>query len=173
MTTLLVGIAASGVAQSLPEPYSLLLRDDGRWCAYKDSEEFKSEAANLKPTETARVTYLSGKLIELTYQIEAESGDWIVVDKYTPSNADVVLRRANLMAQENLQVIQETQIHGAMADPFHIVSVATLDGKKAELPPNVDFPAVPIRTNLLAAPFVKVVSEMRSRSLGRLCQKVE
>jgi hypothetical protein len=166
----LVGATACFAGQTISESYSVLLKSDGHtWCAYKDSEEFKSEAAAVKPTESARVSYLSSKLTELTYQIEAESGDWIVIDKYTPSDVDVLLRRANLLVQENLQIIQETVIHGGKADAFHLVSVTTLDGKKAELPANIDFPSVPVKSDLLATPFMRVISEMRRRSAGKLC----
>jgi hypothetical protein len=52
----------------------------------------------------------SGKLTEVTDQVEPESGDWIVIDKYTPSNNEVHLRRANLLTQENLEVIQSAVI---------------------------------------------------------------
>lgn len=161
------------MAQALPESYSVLLKDDGyTWCAYGNSGEFESAAAMLRPTDSARITYSSDKLTELTYQVEAESGDWIVIDKYTPSNEDVLLRRANLLAQENLQIIQETTIRGGNVRPFHIVSVNTLDGKSAELS-DVDFPAVPVKTDLLASPFVRLVVEMRSQSIGKLCKRVD
>ncbi|HZF17223.1 MAG TPA: hypothetical protein VE046_14895 [Steroidobacteraceae bacterium] len=123
------------------------------------------------PTESARITYSSNNLTELTYQIEAESGDWIVVDKYSVLNGEVHLRRANLMAQENLQVIQETVVRGDTVQPFQIVSVTTLDGKKASLQ-SIDFPAVPVRTNLLAIPFVQVVVEMRSLTVEKLCKRI-
>ncbi len=167
---LLAGETACADAQARPESYSLLLREDGHtWCAFINPAEFKSEATKLKPTESVRITYSSNKLIELTYQTEAESGDWIVIDKYTPSNGEILLRRANLMTQGNLQVIQEAVVHGGKVDPFRLVSVTTLDGKKAE-PSNVDFPSVQVRSNLRTTPFVKTVAELRSRSMGKLCR---
>jgi hypothetical protein len=173
LTTILTGGAVGcSMAQSLPESYSVLLKDDGyTWCAYKDPEEFKSAAAMLQPTDSARITYSSNELTELTYQVEAESGDWIVVDKYTPADEDVLLRRANLLAQENLQIIQETSIHEGKALPFRIVSVSTLDGKTAELP-KVNFPVVPVKTDLSASPFVRLVMEIRSQSIGKLCKRI-
>lgn len=169
----MIGLAASSDAQTVPEVYSVLLENDGHtWCAYRDSTEFQAEAANLKPAESARITYSVDKLIELTYQVEAESGDWIVVDTYTPTNGGAVVRRANLFAQEHLQVIQEAVIRGDQAELFRVVSVNTLDGEKAELP-TIDFPEVAVRTQLSAAPFVRVVTEMRSRSLRKLCKKID
>ncbi len=134
--------------------------------------DFQAEAAKVKPTDSARVTFTADKLTELTYQIEAESGDWIVIDKYTPKDGGTVLRRANLLAQENLQVIQEAAIRGGKADPFHVVSVSTLDGKKAKLSSDVDLPEVPVRSNLLAIPPVQIVVQMRSLAVGKLCKKV-
>lgn len=153
--------------------YSVLLREDGQtWCAYKSPSDFQAEVEKVKPTDSARVTFAAGKLVELTYQIEAESGDWIVVDKYTPKDDGAVLRRANLLAQENRQVIQETAIRGGKADPFHVVSVSTLDGKKAELSPTANLPEVPVGTNLTAIPPVQIVVQLRSQSIGKLCKKV-
>jgi hypothetical protein len=168
----MAGVAACSVAQSGSVSYSVLLKNDGHtWCAYKDSAAFQSEAAAEKPIASARVTYLSNKMTELTYQVEAESGDWIVIDKYTIRNEDVVLQRANLMAQENLQVIQEVAIQGEKVGAFRVVSVTTLDGKKVELP-SIDLPSVPVETNLLTLPFVQAVAEIRNRSIGKLCKRV-
>jgi hypothetical protein len=166
----LMGSVACSAAQPAPESFNVLLKDDGHtWCAYKDLVDFKADAASLKPTDSARITYQASTLTELTYQVQAESGDWIVIDKYTPSNGDLLLRRANLMAQDNLQIIQEATIHDGKAGALHVVSVTTLDGKKAELS-NVDFPAVPIKTDLLGQPFVRVVSEMRTGAVAKLCK---
>lgn len=174
-TMLMMGLAAGSDAQTVPVPesYSVLLKNDGwTWCGYKDPTEFQAEATGLRPTERARITYSANELVELTYQLEAESGDWIVIDKYTPTVGGAVLRRENLFAEQGLHVIQEAVIRGDKADPFRVVSVSTPDGKRAELP-TIDFSEISIRTNLSAAPFVQVVTEMRSRSLGKLCRKVD
>jgi hypothetical protein len=166
----LMGSVACSAAPPVPESFNVLLKDDGHtWCAYKDPADFKAAAATLRPTDSARITYRASTLTELTYQVEAESGDWIVIDKYTPSNGDLLLRRANLMAQENLQIIQESTIHDGKAGSFHTVSVTTLDGKKAALS-NIDLPPVPVKTDLFAQPFVRVVNEMRSRTVAKLCK---
>ena len=166
-------VSLSASAQAGSKSYWLLSRDDGHiWCGYSDMTDFKSEADKLKPTKSARVTYASGKLAELTYQVEPESGDWIVIDKYTPSANKVVLRRANLLTQENLQVIQSAVIRGGKAEPFRVVSVTTLDGKKTKAS-NIDFPDVPIRTSLARISFMAVVAEMRSRSISKACKKLE
>ena len=162
----IVGLAA----QPASESFSVLLKDDGHvWCAYKNQEEFKADATSLKPTENVRITYKSSVIAELTHQIDAESGDWIVIDKYTPSNGDLLLKRANLIVQPNLQIIQEATIHDGKAGAFRVVSVTTLDGKNAGLS-NVDLPALPPITNLAVQPFVRVVAEMRRRAVAKLCQ---
>jgi len=167
---LILAVLSCG-AQILSRSYWLMLMDDGRtWCGYSEEAEFKSEADKLKPTETARITYSPDRLLELTYQVEPESGDWIVIDKYTPSGDEILLRRASLLTQSNLQVIQDTTIRQGKAEPFRIVNITTLDGKKAETS-DIDFPSVPVRTNLSSTPFVALAAEMRSRSLATLCKK--
>ena len=127
----------------------------------------------LQPAETVRVTYSADKLTDLTYQVEPESGDWVVVDTYTPSGDGLVLRRANLLTQPNLEVIQETTIRGGKAAAFHLVNVTTLDGKKADESDasNIDYPNVPVMTDLIETPFVAVVSQMRRQAVPTLCKK--
>ena len=111
-TALAFGVSAQVASLS----YWLLLRDNGRtWCGYTNQDEFKSDVKELGPTDTVRVTFSADTLTEVTYQIEPESGDWVVVDKYTPIKDDLALRRANLLTQPNLEVIQETFIHGGKA----------------------------------------------------------
>jgi hypothetical protein len=92
-----------------------------------------------------------------------------VIDKYKFSKEGVLLRRANLLAQENLQIIQEATIRAGQASALHVVSVTTLDGKKAKLS-TVDYPAVSVRTDLLSTPFVRVVAELRMKAVAKLCK---
>ncbi len=157
-------------AQVASTSYWLLLKDDGHtWCGYTNMTEFTSDVSKLKPTESARLTYSSDKLTEITYQVEPESGDWVVVDKYTPSNDELILRRANLLAQDNLQVIEEATIHGGKVGSFGIVSTTTLDGKKVETS-NVDLPPVPVKASLSGMPFFDVADAMRKQSMPKLCK---
>jgi hypothetical protein len=167
----LMALSCGAYAQVASTSYWLLLKDNGHtWCGYADTAEFRSDVKNLKPLESARVTFSSDKLMEVTYQLSAESGDWVVVDKYTPSNDRLVLRRANLLQQPpGFEIIEETSIHGGKVEPFHVVSTTTLDGKTVDAS-NADIPAVSVVTNLSEAPFVAVVTEMRRRSVSKLCK---
>ena len=158
-------------AQVASTTYWLLLKQDGHtWCGYADMAEFTSDVKNRTPTESARATYASDKLIEVTYQVAPESGDWVVVDKYTPANDQLILRRANSLAQDNLRIIEETSIHGGRVEPFHILSTTTLDGTKAEAPSNIDLPSVSVITDLSKTAFLTVVAEMRRQSISKLCR---
>jgi hypothetical protein len=173
---LALAIVSSAVgAQTVSKTYWLLEKDaDGSWCGYTKQSEFKIDVAKLQPSETVRVTYSSGRLAEVTVQIEAESGDWVTVDQYTPSGNEILLRRANLLVQPSLEVIQATTIRGGKRQPFHIVQVQTLDGKKAQAPSNLgDYlptPSVPVITDLSRTPFMRIVLEMRRRSVDKLCK---
>jgi hypothetical protein len=129
------------------------------WCGYSNEEAFKDDVENQKPTESARVVFSSGKVKELTYQVQPESGDWIVIDKYKSNPRGMAVKRAILLAQENRQIIQRSTIRGSTASPLRIVSIATLDGKKAKSS-KVDYPEVRIRTNLSDFPFMKLVKEL-------------
>src|SRR6185312_9305941 len=143
---ILASLAVS--AQEGGKSYWFLLRADGKtWCGYEDKAQFMDQVNERTPLESARATYTSGNLAEFTFQIGAESGDWIVIDKYTPGANRVTVRRANLLAGPQLEIIQETTIQGGKVEPFHTVSITTLDGKKVdpqEEAARVDYPAVPI-----------------------------
>jgi len=166
----LMTLSCGAYAQVASRSYWLLLKNDGHtWCGYADTTEFTSDVKNLKPTESARATYSSDKLIEITYQVAPESGDWVVVDKYTPSNDRLILRRANLLTQDNREIIEETSIHGGKVEAFRVVSTTTLDGKTAEAS-GVDLPSVSVKTDLSETSFVAVVTEMRRRSVSKLCK---
>lgn len=169
-------VSLSASAQGSPKSYWLLLtpRAGHVWCGFSDTTAFEAEASKLMPTESARVTYSSGKLTEVTDQVEPESGDWIVIDKYTPSNNEVHLRRANLLTQENLEVIQSAVIRAGKVGPFRVVGVTTLEGKKATIS-SMDFyfPDVPVRTSMARIPFMAIVTEMRSRSISKVCKDLE
>jgi hypothetical protein len=167
----LAAVSLGDSAQVASVSYWLLLKEDGHtWCGYANMDRFISDLKEQQTTETARVTYSSDKLTEVTYQVEPESGDWMIVDKYTPSKDGLVLRRANLLTQDNIQVIQETSIHGGKIDPFRVISTATLDGKKVEGSSSLDLPNVSVRANLSEMPFVDVVADMRRQSILKLCK---
>jgi hypothetical protein len=167
----LTALSFGAPAQVASTTYWLLLKQDGHtWCGYTDMAEFTSNVKNRTPTESARATYASDKLIEVTYQVGSESGDWVVVDKYTPASDQLILRRANSLAQDNLRIIEETSIRGGRVEPFHVLSTTTLDGTKAEAPSSIDLPSVSVITDLSKTPFLAVVAEMRRQSISKLCR---
>ena len=129
------------------------------WCGYSNEEAFMAAVARQIPTESARIVFSSGKIKELTYQVQPESGDWIVIDKYTSTPDGMALKRANLLAQENLQIIQRSTIKGLTASSFRTESIATLDGKKVRAS-KVDYPEVPVRTDLSKLPFIGLVNRL-------------
>jgi hypothetical protein len=139
------------------------------WCGFTNEAAFKAAAERQNPTESARISISAGALKELTYQVQPESGDWIVIDKYSPTKGGMVLKRANLLAQENLQIIQQARIVGGSAQPFKTENVTTLDGKPAKVGGQIDYPVVPIRTNASQFPFMKLVSAL-TRS-AKVCLK--
>jgi hypothetical protein len=164
---------------SVPTPegtetyWAFLAKDQQTWCAYSKRSNFEARAESEKPTESARLAFTANKLSELTYQIEAESGDWVLVDHYTLNDRGAVLRRASLLVQANLQVIQESTIRGKSVEPFRVITVTTLRGETAELSPNVDLPEVPVSVDFVAMAPVKVVEQMRRRAIDELCMETD
>lgn len=161
-------------ADNVTQTYWLLKRADWHtWCGYTSLNEFKVETEKLKPTDTIKVTYSSNRLIDLTYQVNSESGDWIVIDNYTPLNKGLLLKRVNLLAQPEIEIVQETTIHRERAQPFRVISVTSLGKKKGKASVDlskVDYPLVKIMTNPSVMPFMDVISEMRKQELQTLCK---
>jgi hypothetical protein len=178
MRALLVALLMAASLSCASEPrastsYFLYVKDDGRtWCGYTDMTEFSAATKESAPTESARVTFASNDLVEITYQATPESGDWIVVDKYTPSKDQVVLRRATLLSQRRLQIIQETTIVGGAVAPFRVLSTSTLDGKPTTAT-DLDMPDVAVRQKLSSFPFMALVKEMRDRSSSKVCRRLQ
>lgn len=171
----IAGIAVCSYAQDdiASESYWALLKDDGQtWCAYANANEFQADAANPTPIESAKVTYSAGKLSEVTHQIEPRSGDWVVIDEYTPLTDGATLKRTNLLMAAKLRVVQQAKILGGRVEPFEIASVHTLPGKPTHLPPDVDFPQVSASADPSTLAFVELAGELRGRSLGKLCKKI-
>lgn len=130
------------------------------WCGYSDEMVFKRDADIFKPTESASVSLFSGKIVEITYQLQPESGDWIVVDKYNISDKGMTLTRANLLAQENLEVIQKLSAVDGRSK-FKVERITTLNGKMAA-PKSIDYPNVPVMQNLTQFPFSSLLVKLES-----------
>jgi hypothetical protein len=153
--------------------YWLLAQEDGHsWCGYSSAESFKRALKTQKRSENAQVTYYANDVVEMTHEVSAENGDWVVVDKYAYADGKMTLRRTNLLVQQNLEVIQETTIRGAAAAPLRIASAATLDGQKASTE-NVTYPDVPVRSNWKDFPFLSVSKKMNASATPVLCEKVD
>lgn len=92
----------------------MLLTELGQtWCEHRNDAEFQAEATKLKPTESARVTYTANKLSELTCQVEAESGDWIVVDKNMALNPYPAADSPGWLDEMNIQRTVLPRISGS------------------------------------------------------------
>lgn len=164
-------------AKDASQSYWLLQKSDGHtWCGYRNPTEFNADAAKLRPTESIRVTYSAHRLTELTRQIDSESGDWIVIDKYVPVDNGLSLTRVNLLAQQKLEIVQKTAIHRGKPNPLHIVDVKALGTMKTIENANlskIDYPPVQIITDLYQLPAMVVISAMRKQAVRVLCKNVQ
>jgi hypothetical protein len=170
---LLLLMVSSGVsAQDTSSTYwGLLTADGSMWCGYADHAEFTAKARKEAPHDSTRVKYSArNELLEITDQLDPESGDWRIIDTYTPSGEGVHLVRTNLLG---VTVIEETTIRAGQAAPFRITSLTTLDGQKTNADPSkIVLPDVPARAGLDQIPFMALAAEMHRNSIKRLCKKV-
>jgi len=170
----LAGWGSCARATGIEDSYWLLLREDGHtWCGYVDQVEFTAEVSRWIPLETATMRYSTHQLIAVSHQVQSGSGDWIVIDQYTPESGDWVLQRTSLLTQRRLQVIQQARIHAGVAAPFRRVRITALDRRdgdrgKVDIA-DEDLPAVPVQTSVSRMAFVSTVATMRRRSISRFC----
>ena len=157
-------------AQSTSSTYWLMSSNDGSWCGYSNEAKFKAKVDTAPPLESAKVTYLSNTLREVTYQAQAESGDWMVIDRYTLTDTGTVLRRANMFAGQQVEVVQEAAIRNGKAGPLRTVSVASLDPKQKTDTADLDYPDLPVVTNLTSTPYVTLAALMRRGSVVWACE---
>ncbi|HEX4049567.1 MAG TPA: hypothetical protein VHY19_01635 [Steroidobacteraceae bacterium] len=161
-------------AQGFAKSY-WLVADNQRheWCGYAEPSAFQSAAVKLKATQSAIVTYTLGKLTELTHQVLADNGSWVVIDRYTPSHGAVELQRTNMLSQQNLRVVQRASIQASKAAPLRTVLVTTLQGQPASAPASLTLPTVAVMTDLNSAPYMLLVTQMRHESITTLCRRVQ
>lgn len=174
---LLIGMSLAtsiASAQNFARSY-WLVADDQRheWCGYSDPSAFQATAARLKATQSAIVTYTLGRLTELTQQRVSDDGNWIIIDRYTPSHGAVLLQRTNMLSRQNLRVVQTASIHGSQVAPLRTVDVTTMQGQPASPPANLALPAVAVMLDLNSAPYMLLVTQMRHESIPTLCRRVQ
>lgn len=168
-TVALAAMPCALAAQSTTHTYWAVLRDYGEWCAYANEARFKSIVGKSPPLESAKVTYVSDTLREVTYQAQAESGDWMVIDRYTLTDTGTVLRRGNVFAEKQVEVVQEATIRNGRAGPFRVTRVASLQSKQKPDTVGLDYPGMPVVTDLNATPYIALVTSVRRGSMNSAC----
>jgi len=174
---LLIGMSLAtsmSSAQGFSRSY-WLVADNQRheWCGYIDPSAYQSEAAKLKATHSAIVTYKLGELTGLTQQWVADNGSWVVIDQYTPSRGVLQLQRTDMLPRQDLRVVQSASIQGGKIGPLRTREVTTLQGQPASAPANLTLPAVAVLTDLSKAPYMLLVTQMRHESVPTLCRRVQ
>jgi hypothetical protein len=164
MKSLMAGIvllAVCATAQGAPSTYfGLETADAITWCGYSDKAEFDAAALRQPPDRAAKVSYSPrGELLEIDLQMQDGTGDWRVVDTYTPSRGAVRLVRHYFAGGG--EVVQETVIRAGKAAPFRITSGAARTG----------LASVPASASLDEIPFKAVAAQMHQKSIQRLCRK--
>jgi hypothetical protein len=146
------------------------------WCGYADKAEYDSAylaQAELRSVGgSAMVIYTSGRLAEIRYEFAPASGDWVVIDSYTPSGEDLHLKRTNVLGFEGIRVIQEATTRGGRLEPLQVTSVTSLDGGPTDADAAKEwFPHVPVRARLDRMPFLAVAAEMHDKSVRQVCKR--
>lgn len=161
--------AAAGASPS--RSYWFLLNNDQKtWCGYSNEQKFQAQAARVKPLESARITLVSGAPREITYQVQPESGDWVIADKYSFSPGSIKLKRATIFAQTGTQVFQDSEIRSGKASPLKTVSVKNLNGAAASAK-DLDYPDLPMKKAAAEFPFLGLAKAMSKKSIPALCSK--
>jgi hypothetical protein len=133
LCALSAAVAAQGGSSTY---YHSLIADKGIWCGYSDHAEFIAQEEIHNPGNDASVIYSStGELREISYDSVPHSGDWRIVDTYTPLGKGVLrLVWENALGIDRVNVVQDANIREGKAEPFRIKSVTTQgDGKPTKV----------------------------------------
>lgn len=162
-------LSSSGLSQASPK-VSWFLYDEGKkaWCGYTNEALFQDKADKLKPLESARVTLVSGVPSEITYQVQPESGDWVMADKYIFSLRRIDLKRVTIYAQNGVQVSQHSIIRNGAATKLQLISVKNVDGSTADIS-GVDVPSIYIKTGVGQFRFLPIAQTLAKRPAAMLC----
>lgn len=167
-------LASVASAQGNVIAYGVLLRNGTQtWCGYTGPDQFQAAVIKEKPRESAVVTYSLGRPTQITHQLQAPSGDWTIVDRYTPAGGGFMLQRTDYLSTQNLQVVQSADVAHGVAGPLRIVGVTGAQGQKTAPPANLQLPSVPVITDMKRAPFMLVITAMRHESVPTLCTRVQ
>jgi hypothetical protein len=95
-------LAAVGNAQQT----WFLKESNGKWKSFRNKTEWKQAADQAIPLETAVVSKSSTE-IHLRYDIQGESGDWSVINKYraVPGGQVIALTRTIVSVSQKLQLV--------------------------------------------------------------------
>lgn len=173
----IVLMTSTSRAQSPSSTYWLLFDESERaWCGYSDESEFQALAANLKPLESARVVFTSGKPTEVTYQLNAESGDWLLLDRYSFGPQQATLKRTTAYTQSGIRVVQEGRIRKGGETRLSVASVTNLRDTTAgstaslkDLGYPLDYLNLPVKESPSQFPFMAIADSMVKNSLSALC----
>jgi hypothetical protein len=169
----LILMSSTAIAQPLTKAYFFMFDENkNSWCGYTNEVKFQELSGKIQPLESARILYKAEVISEITYQVQPESGDWIVIDKYTLSQSGTNLRRAIVFAQSGALVIKEGQIAKGGRNHLSLISATKSDGSKVNIK-NLDFPPMAVQDDLSKFTFMKVAQSMKNRSLQTLCQQVK
>ena len=167
-TALLFGsIPSLGQAAGEQRYWIMLSRENGPWCGYTNESLFKRDMQKVGPTETARIVAAEKKVAKITYQISAESGDWIVLDKYSSTATGFYLSRSFLMSNYDAKVTQDIEI--LRGDVRRGRQTATdLEGKKPKKFDEV-LPDIEIAKKLSDFPFYKALQKLLENPVAKVC----
>jgi hypothetical protein len=194
---IVAALASSVAANDIQERYNVRLGTDGHtWCGYdldryhptRPLAERVMDLFAIDSRQTVSIDFSSAKVIDVVYTSTSHSlasFDWMVIDHYEPSGDGWSLRRGISLLQQKhqrmLQIVQRTTVHEGKAEPLSVEDIFGLqrgpDGNATEMtekvdPSTLDLPPVPVITDMAAQPFMKIVFEMRRRSIGKLCKTV-
>jgi len=94
----------------------------------------------------------------------------MVIDRYTLTDTGTVLRRGNMFAGQQVEVVQEAAIRNGKAEPLRTVSVASLDPKQKADTADLDYPDLPVVTDLTGTQYVTLAAHMRRGSVVWACE---
>lgn len=135
----------------------LLEKSDGSWVRFNRESDWKKEALDKQPLETAVVNQTPSS-VSVVYDVQAESGDWRNIDRYTflPSGALLRLKRKFASVSQDILLTQVFELDSAGRLKKTVESEESLNTGKAKRQAP-EKPQLPIASDIKQLDFMKAI----------------
>lgn len=152
-----------------------LLEDakSNEWCAFKTEALWQTAVQNSGSLTVGKLVYSDNHLFEIDMTQAAESGDWIIYDRYflNTSKQVVKLRRTINILPGDRSVSERFSLANGKARKIQVSSKQLSTGKLLKSPKPIWLPELPINTTTKMFPFASLLDHIDIAMDNKVCAK--